>query len=53
MKIEDLEIFIENALRNVKRGIWDVSCAKEFIYEKINEFFGDLGKKLGKSLDDK
>ena len=47
MKIEDLEIFIETTLQNVKREIWTVEKAKEFICEKINLLFQEFNDKLG------
>jgi len=47
MKIEDLEIFIETTLQNVKREIWTVEKGKEFICEKINLLFQEFNDKLG------
>ena len=47
MKITDLEIYIETALRNVKRKIWTVEKGKKFICEKINLLFKDFNSKLG------
>ena len=47
MKVEDLEIFIETALQNVKRKTWTVEKAKKFICEKINLLFKEFNSKLG------
>jgi hypothetical protein len=47
IKLKDLEIYIENALDNYKRGVWDRKTAQLFILMKMNNFKGGLIKKDG------
>lgn len=50
MKYDDLEIFIENTLLNVKRGTFDIKTGKHFIIDKFDEYIRGLNDKLDKAL---
>jgi hypothetical protein len=50
VKSDDLEIFIENTILNVKRGAFDVKEATDFIIKKFDEYIKELNDKLDQIL---
>ena len=46
MKLSDLEIHIETACNNAYRRVWRPEMARQFIIDKMNEYFYNLNQKI-------